>query len=221
MAKFNVERDPDVLKAKLGLRPPKTSLVLGLDLGSTCGYSYAYHPLGQPVDPDKVVMHMGQLDLSAGAFDSGGIRFVRLRQFLTVLKPDLVAVEDVKYTPAEKPNRVNVHAIISRAATSMELFGGFKATVAAWCEENRVPCTSFPIGTIKRRATGKGNANKSDIIAACNALFGTEMDPDDYASAGYDNAADSAYVCLLAMETYGRGVTPVEYPDIEEDAARV
>lgn len=210
MPKFAIERDPDVLRSKLGAKPPKTSLVLGIDLGTTCGFSYAYHPIGQPVDPNKIDIHIGQLDLSAGSFDSGAIRFVRLRQFLSVLKPDLVATEDVKYTPGEKPNRVNIHAIISRAATSMELFGGFKATVAAWCEENQVPCTSFPIGTLKRRATSKGNANKSDMIRACNALFGTEMDADDYVSAGYDNAADSAFVCLLALETYGRGVIPVD-----------
>jgi Holliday junction resolvasome RuvABC endonuclease subunit len=100
-----------------------------------------------------------------------------------------------------------MHAILARAATSCEFFGALKATVSSWAEENGVPCGSFPIGTIKRRATGKGNANKSDMIKACNQFFRTEFDSENYETAGYDNAADSAFVCLLALENYAKGLS--------------
>lgn len=207
MAKHKIERDPWLFAERLA-RPARANLVLGLDLGTTCGYCFTYMRDGQRVEPEKLAMNLGQFDLSAGPYDSGAIRFVRLRQFLTVMEPDLIAFEDVKYTPAEKPNRFNAGAIVARAATACEWFGGLKAAVAAWAEENGVPCTSFPIGTIKKRATNKGNANKGDMIAACNALFGSDMDAENYEAAGYDNVADAAFVCLLALEQYSRGLPP-------------
>lgn len=181
-------------------------MVLGLDLGTSCGYAISYVPRGKPIDADRLTTMLGQWDLSAGPYDSGAIRFVRLRQFLSILKPDLVVYENVKYTPPEAPNRFNANAIVARAATPIEWFGALKATVSTWCEEAGVPCTGFPIGTIKKRATGKGNANKSDMIRACNETFGSDMDADDYESAGYDNIADAAWVCLLGIEMYAQGL---------------
>jgi Holliday junction resolvasome RuvABC endonuclease subunit len=206
--KYNVCSDPWVFRESLVKVPePKTNLVLGLDLGTNCGYSYAYVKDKELIVPEKLNMHIGQWDLSAGPYDSGALRFVRLRQFLSVLKPDLIAFEDVRYTPSEKLTKFNMHAILARAATSCEFFGALKATVSSWAEENGVACGSFPIGTIKRRATGKGNANKSDMIKACNEMFRTEFDSENYETAGYDNAADSAFVCLLALENYAKGLT--------------
>ena len=108
-----------------------------------------------------------------------------------------------------------MHAILARAATSCEFFGALKSTVCAWAEENGIPSGSFPIGTIKRRATGKGNANKSDMIKACNDMFRTEFDSENYETAGYDNAADSSFVCLLALERYTKGLSFVK--DSEDD----
>lgn len=189
---------------------PKTNIVLGLDLGTNCGYSYCYIKEKQLVAPENIEMHIGQWDLSAGSYDSGALRFVRLRQFLSILKPDIIAFEDVKYTPSEKLTKFNMHSILARAATSCEFFGALKSTVCTWAEENGIPCGSFPIGTIKKRATGKGNANKSDMIKACNEMFKTDYDPVNYESAGFDNAADSAFVCLLALENYAKGLSFAE-----------
>lgn len=211
MAKHKIERDPWLFAERLK-RPARSNLVLGLDLGTNCGYAFTYMQDGQRVDPEKLSLHMGQFDLSAGPYDSGAIRFVRLRQFLSLMEPDLIAFEDVKYTPAEKPNRFNAGAIVARAATACEWFGALKATVCTWAEENGVPVTSFPIGTIKKRATGKGNANKGDMIKACNALFGSDMDSEEYENAGFDNIADAAFVCLLTLEQYSTGL-PRQAPE--------
>lgn len=207
MPKYNISSDPWAFRENLKSLDDKTNLVLGLDLGTNCGYSYCYVKQGELIVPEKLDIHIGQWDLSAGPYDSGALRFVRLRQFLSVLKPNLVAFEDVRYTPSEKLTKFNMHAILARAATSCEFFGALKATVCGWAEENGVPSGSFPIGTIKRRATGKGNANKSDMIRACNEMFRTEFDPENYETAGFDNAADSAFVCLLALEHYAKGLS--------------
>lgn len=149
---------------------------------------------------------IGQWDLSAGPYDSGAIRFVRLRRFLEYVKPDLVGYEQVRYTPSEKLTKYNAGAIMARAATACEFFGSMKGTLAAWCEENDVPCIGFDIGRIKKRATGKGNANKVDMIKACNEHFEAGLDPEGYESTGHDNVADSCWIAMLALEDYAPGL---------------
>jgi Holliday junction resolvasome RuvABC endonuclease subunit len=200
--KHDMERCPEVLKEKVSsVRPEGTMTVLGLDLGTSCGYSYCFLTKGS----SERRMHAGQLDLSAGPYDSGAIRFIRLRHFLAAIKPDLVAFEDVRYTP---PNTgfQSVGALLARAAPACEWFGALKATAATWCEAQGIPITGIPIGTIKKRATGKGNANKSDIIAACNKEFGFNFEVEGYESTGVDNIADAVYVCSVLIEQYGSGL---------------
>ena len=201
--KQDMQRCPDAMSSKVeSERPEKSKLILGLDLGTSCGYSYRFVTKGSK-EPSRV--YAGQLDLSAGPYDSGAIRFIRLRHFLAAIKPDLVAFEDVRYTP---PNTgfQSVGAILARAAPACEWFGALKATAATWCEAQGIPITGIPIGTIKKRATGKGNANKADIISACNKEFGFDFDVEGYESSGVDNIADAVYVCSILAEQYGSGL---------------
>lgn len=205
--KLNVEKYPEELAEKVSKEKiAGTKTVLGLDLGTNCGYSYCFINDRLGANPR---IYAGQLDLSAGPYDSGAIRFIRLRHFLAAIKPDLIAYEDVRYTPSGK-GFVSVGALLARAAPACEWFGALKATVSTWAEENSVPCTGIPIGSIKKRATGKGNSNKIDIIEACNKEFGFDFDSEGYESSGTDNIADSVYVCTLAVETYGLGFSKKE-----------
>ena len=48
-------------------------------------------------------------------------------------------------------------------------YGGFLATLTAWCEHHQIPYQGVPVGTIKKHATGKGNAGKDDVIASVRA----------------------------------------------------
>ena len=48
----------------------------------------------------------------------------------------------------------------------------FRLTLAhltAWCERKAAPYLGVPVATIKRHATGKGNAPKGDVIRAVRA----------------------------------------------------
>ena len=49
------------------------------------------------------------------------------------------------------------------------VYGGLMATLTAWAELRGVPYEGVPVGTIKRHATGKGNAGKAAMIAAARA----------------------------------------------------
>lgn len=207
--KIDVEKYPEELAEKVAkVKWEGSKTVLGLDLGTNCGYSYCFinDRLRPSPGSNEVQIYAGQLDLSAGPYDSGAIRFLRLRHFLSAIKPDLIAYEDVRYTPPGGKGFVSAGALLARAAPACEWFGALKATVSTWAEENGIPCTGVPIGSIKKRATGKGNANKSDIIKACNEEFKFDFDPEGYESTGADNIADSVFVCALIVETYGLGL---------------
>jgi len=175
-------------------------LSLGLDLGTTTGYSIAL-PTYDEFGPSSIIS-IGQLDLSAGDYDSGAIRFVRLRQFLCHVMPDVIFYEEPKATYGQGP----ISMILGRVMPAAELFAAFKSHVCSWAEEANVPCEGLPIGTIKKFATGVGNASKEQMIQACNDACGSKLTVDDYKSSGTDNMADSVWVNLLGLCRNGQGL---------------
>lgn len=173
--------------------------VVGLDLGTNCGITVA------DVYKDKrIIMWLGQLDLSIGTYDSGVLRHLRLKQFLKIVAPDFICFEDVKYTPAKEQlaGKFNIQAIVARVAHPSEFLGGLKTTVITWAEENNVPYKGEAIGSIKKFATGKGNSGKEEMIKACNDKYGTDFDIDTYKDTGADNIADSAHVCAMGIKQF-------------------
>lgn len=76
-------------------------------------------------------------------------------------------------------------------------YGGFLATLTAWCEHHSIPYSGVPVGTIKRHATGKGNADKAAVIAAMRALGHSPAN---------DNEADAlALLALVAAPSEANG----------------
>ena len=74
------------------------------------------------------------------------------------------------------------------------IYGGLMATLTAWAEQRDIPYEGVPVGTIKRHATGKGNAPKEAMIAAARAQGFSPAD---------DNEADAVALLLWAIETKG------------------
>ena len=68
------------------------------------------------------------------------------------------------------------------------------ATLTAWCEHHQIPYQGVPVGTIKKHATGKGNAGKDDMIASVRLHGHTPVD---------DNEADALALLYWAVETQG------------------
>jgi Holliday junction resolvasome RuvABC endonuclease subunit len=124
-----------------------TERVLALDLGTKCGWAINYAG-GTPV--------YGTLDLTAGRFSGGGMRFVRFRRELDRL------LEDTDRVTFEEVRR---HMGVDAA----HVYGGMLAILTAECEERKIPYEGVPVGTIKKHATGKGNAGKAEVIAAMRA----------------------------------------------------
>jgi Holliday junction resolvasome RuvABC endonuclease subunit len=83
-----------------------------------------------------------------------------------------------------------------RGTDACQIFGGFLATLTAWCEHHGLAYEGVPVGTIKRHATGKGNATKDEVIAAVQARGFAPAD---------DNEADALALLLWAIERRGGG----------------
>ena len=68
------------------------------------------------------------------------------------------------------------------------------ATLTAWAELRGVPYQGVPVGTVKRHATGHGNADKQAMMAAARARGFLPAD---------DNEADALAILHWALDTRG------------------
>jgi Holliday junction resolvasome RuvABC endonuclease subunit len=112
------------------------------------------------------------------------MRYLRFRGWLDQIAADAGRLATVHY------EEIRRHA----GTDAAHLFGGFLATLTAWCEQRAVAYQGVPVGTIKRFIAGKGNADKGAVIAAVRARG---FNPTD------DNEADAIAILLWAIETHG------------------
>jgi len=140
--------------------------ILALDLGTNMGWA-----LSAPATSGTLCLQSA----SQRRFEGAGMKWLRLRQWLEALpRPDLVVLEEVRR-----------HA----GTDAAHAYGGALAVVTAWCEEHKVPHTAFAVGTVKKHATGKGNAGKPAMV---QAAVDRGWQPVD------DNEADALWILDLA-----------------------
>jgi hypothetical protein len=164
----------DASPPAMGLAAPPGA-VLALDLGTTTGW--ALRLAGGMV-------HSGTVSFRSSRFDGGGMRFLRFRGWLDRVLADAGGIDVIYF------EEVRRHL----GTDAAHLYGGFLATLGAWCEERGIAYEGVPVGSIKRHATGKGNADKQAVIEAVRARG---FHPED------DNEADAIAVLLWAIETRG------------------
>ncbi len=144
--------------------------ILALDLGTTTGWAMLC---------DGTITS-GSESFKPSRFEGGGMRFLKFKRWLADTKACTDGIDAVYF------EEVRRHAGVDAA----HAYGGFMAHLTAWCEHHQIPYQGVPVGTIKKHATGKGNANKDAMIAAAMALgFG----PQD------DNEADALALLGFAM----------------------
>ena len=149
--------------------------ILALDLGTTTGWALRGF--------DGLITS-GTASFRPGRFDGGGMRFLRFSNWLTELDRLSGPIAAIWF------EEVRRHA----GTDAAHVYGGLMATLTAWAELRGVPYQGVPVGTIKRHATGKGNADKAAMIAAAR---GHGFSPAD------DNEADAIAILLWAIETNG------------------
>ncbi len=149
--------------------------ILALDLGTTTGWALR--------DADGLITS-GTLSLRPGRFDGGGMRYLRFTNWLTEIDRLSGPMATIWF------EEVRRHA----GTDAAHVYGGLMATLTAWAELRGVPYQGVPVGTIKRHATARGNADKAAMIAAVRARGFSPAD---------DNEADAIAILLWAIETNG------------------
>jgi Holliday junction resolvasome RuvABC endonuclease subunit len=154
---------------------PSCGAILALDLGTTTGWA---------IRTAEGVILSGTVSFRPSRFDGGGMRYLRFRAWLEELAEDAGGLSAIWF------EEVRRHAGTDAAHT----YGGFLATLTSWAEQRGLPYQGVPVGTIKRFATGKGNAGKQDVLATIRARGFRPAD---------DNEADALAILLWAVETAG------------------
>jgi hypothetical protein len=146
--------------------------VLALDLGTVTGWALRGQNGG---------ITSGTMTFRPSRFEGGGMRYLRFRSWLNEMARISGGLQRIVF------EEVRRHA----GTDAAHIYGGFLAHLSAWCEERSIPYEGIPVGTIKRFATGKGNADKAAMLAAIRARGFTPTD---------DNEADAIAIVLWATE---------------------
>lgn len=161
-----ISGDPDAI-------PKHLVRVLAIDPGTRCGWALGVNGM---------CISSGTWDLAPmrqRRFEGGGMRYVRLRQYLDAIgKVDRVVVEEVRR-----------HMGVDAA----HVYGGVLATVTSWCESMSIPYSAEPVGSIKKFATGKGNADKPQMVEAVRDRWAIDVVDD--------NQADAVALLFMVMES--------------------
>ncbi len=139
---------------------------LGIDPGTQCGWGI--------LDQYGHRIASGVWDLRPKRHEGGGMRYLRLDSYIS----ETLRAIDVHALAYEEVRR---HMGVDAA----HVYGGIIAKVAEVCErrEPKMPYQAIPVGTVKKLATGKGNAKKEAMIAAANARWGISVSDDNEADA--------------------------------------
>jgi len=155
-----------------------TMTIFALDLGTQAGWALTSR--------DGSITS-GSQSFKPQRFEGGGMRFLRFKRWLTDIKQCNDGIDQVVF------EEVRRHVGVDAA----HAYGGFMGQLTAWCEHHQIPYQGIPVGTIKKHATGKGNAGKDEMVAAARARGHAPTD---------DNEADAIALLYLAREMATEGV---------------
>lgn len=120
--------------------------LLALDLANDCGW--CYWPAEGPI-------LAGTWHLRGPRFEGGEMYLVRFRVLLQAMRQafpiNQVAYEDVRH---------------HKGVDAAHIYGALLGQLAVWCGHYKIDYGGVNVSTIKRFATGKGNANKAAMVEA-------------------------------------------------------
>lgn len=100
------------------------------------------------------------------------MRFLRFMRELQKLHEEVGGVDVVFY------EKVMGH----RSILSSHMYGGFEAIMLAFCDQHEIKYHEVHVSTLKKYATGSGNADKETMVGMAIAR-GWEPETDDEADA--------------------------------------
>jgi Holliday junction resolvasome RuvABC endonuclease subunit len=161
--------------------------ILAIDPGTLCGWALS----------DDEELTSGVWDLSAGRGRPHKTRWLNLWSQLHGLHVEIdhIVYEQVMGHP--RPGRTLKSGKKKAAGTNIlaaHVYGGLVAVLEMWAEHKEIKISSINSATVKKWATGKGNAKKAEMIKAAKERW-----PDFYIQD--DNEADALWI----LDTYRWG----------------
>lgn len=156
--------------------------VLGLDCsGRKVGWAI--------LDPTMAVLESGVNEFKSRRGEAVGLVYLRFRKWLHEVLTNIrdIAAEHDVVVAYEQAHFRGGHA--SEMSVAMQTRA---QELAADFEMESVPCHT---ATVKKYATGRGNAGKDEMVEAAKPLLG--RDPVD------DNEADAVHIARWVFDTYG------------------
>lgn len=146
---------------------------LGFDIGTKTGWAAS-------VDD---IYECGLLRLPGGRFPGDGLRTL---QFETAVL-ELIA----RYKPT------HIYYELVRAHQGVDaahVYGALRGTLTKICEQQKLPYSGIPVGTIKKFATGNGGAKKEAMLAVARAKWPHLNFPTD-------DVADAIWILETGLNT--------------------
>ena len=162
--------------------------ILSLDLGTTTGWALRSR--------DGSIVS-GSQSFKPQRFEGGGMRYLRFTRWLTEIA--VAGNSNLFRDDAERVNDTLLDQIVFEevrnhaGVDAAHAYGGFSTHLASFAERHAIPYEGVPVGTIKKHATGKGNAGKPLMMAAMQELGYKPVD---------DNEADALALLHYAIERY-------------------
>jgi len=149
--------------------------ILAIDPGTHCGWA---HSCGAS----------GTWDLSTRRDESGGMKLMRLRAKLNEILAAQPGLGLVVFEAARHAAPKMQGALVHQAR--------LQGVIELWCIDKHIEYRGYSPSEIKKRATGKGNCGKADVIKAAREKL-------NYAG-GDDNEADALWLLDLAKSEYAQ-----------------
>lgn len=152
--------------------------IVGLDLATKTGWACR----------KDGITTSGLIEFKSGRFEGGGMRFLKfqswLEEFIPLVKPDVVFFEEIRRHMST--DAAHVH-------------GGLLAVLTSTLEkfDPKIPYQGLPVGTIKKHATGKGNAGKPLMVSSAKQKWPDQNIIDD-------NVADALWIMSLGLQTLNK-----------------
>lgn len=151
-------------------------ITIGIDLGSKCGVAWT---AGSTIYGAKTMLW----DLKHKPKEHGGARFARFRRSLTALLAE-----------PQQEYRIYFERVMRHLSSdSAHVYGALWGAMLEVCMTRQIKPVGVPVPTLKKYATGRGNADKSQMIRAANerlAWGGSD-----------DNEADALWLLDFGLNT--------------------
>jgi Holliday junction resolvasome RuvABC endonuclease subunit len=144
---------------------------LAIDIGTTTGWAIS----GPPIIS-------GTISFKPKRFEGGGMRVLRFKNWLH----ETITQNNIQVIYYEEVRR-------HMGTDAAHIYGALEGQISSQCEELKIPYQGIPVGTIKKHATGSGNASKDVMINTAKAAFPDQQIDDD-------NQADALWILDLGLK---------------------